>query len=529
MDEKIKKWMPYILIGFGAAIIALLIAILLVVSNGNRTPDRVGPEGTNAASESTGGSEASGDPTDEATQSTEDEIHTHSYQETVKPPTCSEGGYTTYTCSCGDSYIGDENDLLGHTWDEGTVIKDATEDEDGEIGYTCSVCGTGKTQIIPSGNHEHSYGEVSVVLPTCSEGGYTAYTCSCGDSYTDSETAANGHFWQNATCTTPKTCSTCGTSEGKAEGHSYESAVTEPTETKQGYTTHTCSRCGDSYVDSYTDPITTSYEAGTFRFCTDGVAYLYGENEEVSTYTGWTTNQYTRTTVPWKSECSSIRYVIMEDGVSPQYTDYWFYACEQLRSVVIPAGITDIGSYAFFGCRKLNTVELPNSVTRIGESAFGGCGSLVSITIPVGVTKIEDYTFAACTNLIGVSLPEGLTDIGEGAFSDTGLVDLMLPASIATIGAYAYSNCGNLVDVALPEGVTTIGDRAFAGCYYLIGIRIPASVTEIGREAFGNCAALIDITYQGTVVQWARVSKGTDWAYGVCAAVIVCIDGEVSI
>ena len=31
--------------------------------------------------------------------------HTHSYTETVTPPTCKDKGYTTYTCSCGHSYV----------------------------------------------------------------------------------------------------------------------------------------------------------------------------------------------------------------------------------------------------------------------------------------------------------------------------------------------------------------------------------------------------------------------------------------
>ena len=35
-------------------------------------------------------------------------------------PTCTEGGYTTYTCSCGDSYVADETPALGHDW-KGTV------------------------------------------------------------------------------------------------------------------------------------------------------------------------------------------------------------------------------------------------------------------------------------------------------------------------------------------------------------------------------------------------------------------------
>ena len=47
--------------------------------------------------------------------------HVHSYTETVTAPTCTKGGYTTYTCECGDSYIGNETKATGHT----VIIVDA--------------------------------------------------------------------------------------------------------------------------------------------------------------------------------------------------------------------------------------------------------------------------------------------------------------------------------------------------------------------------------------------------------------------
>ena len=42
--------------------------------------------------------------------------HVHSYTAVVTAPTCTEGGYTTYTCTCGDSYTADETPALGHDW-----------------------------------------------------------------------------------------------------------------------------------------------------------------------------------------------------------------------------------------------------------------------------------------------------------------------------------------------------------------------------------------------------------------------------
>ena len=44
------------------------------------------------------------------------EDHTHSYEAVVTASTCTEGGYTTYICECGESYIADETEALGHDW-----------------------------------------------------------------------------------------------------------------------------------------------------------------------------------------------------------------------------------------------------------------------------------------------------------------------------------------------------------------------------------------------------------------------------
>lgn len=46
-------------------------------------------------------------------------VHTHSYTAAVTAPTCTERGYTTYTCSCGDSYVDNYTDRLGHDYVNG--------------------------------------------------------------------------------------------------------------------------------------------------------------------------------------------------------------------------------------------------------------------------------------------------------------------------------------------------------------------------------------------------------------------------
>ena len=201
--------------------------------------------------------------------------HTHSYKDVVTAPTCTEKGYTTHTCSCGDSYVDTYTDALGHAWDNGKVTKEPTETETGVKTFTCTRCGETKTETIPKLTHEHNYNAV-VTAPTCTEKGYTTHTCACGDSYVDSYVLPLGHDWGSGKVTKEPTatengiktyiCARCG--ETKTETipkltheHSYKAVVTAPTCTEKGYTTHTCA-CGDSYVDTYVDALGHAWDNG---------------------------------------------------------------------------------------------------------------------------------------------------------------------------------------------------------------------------------------------------------------------------
>lgn len=191
--------------------------------------------------------------TEPSTQQTEPP-HQHNYAEMVISPTCTAQGYTTFTCACGDSYIDNEVSETGHMWDEGVVTKEPTEEDAGELLCTCTACGETETQVIPPLNHEHDYTDTVVVEPTCTEGGYTVYTCSCGSSCVSDETAALGHDYADATCTTPKTCNRCGRTTGNTLEHEYTAEVIEPIACiEQGYTRYTCKNCGFSYVTDFTN------------------------------------------------------------------------------------------------------------------------------------------------------------------------------------------------------------------------------------------------------------------------------------
>ena len=99
--------------------------------------------------------------------------HIHKYEAVVTEPDCLNGGYTTYTCDCGDTYVSKEVPALGHAFDE--VVTDPTCTEEGSIVYTCSVCGHSETETIDALGHSYTSQDSE---------GIRTYTCdTCGDTY----------------------------------------------------------------------------------------------------------------------------------------------------------------------------------------------------------------------------------------------------------------------------------------------------------------------------------------------------------
>lgn len=127
-------------------------------------------------------------------------VHVHDYTAVVTAPTCTEQGFTTHTCACGDSYADSYVNALGHAWDEGKVTKEPTEAENGEKTFTCTRCGAVRTEEIPQLPHTHRY-TAAVTPPTCTERGYTTHACACGDTYKDSYANALGHNFVSGVCT----------------------------------------------------------------------------------------------------------------------------------------------------------------------------------------------------------------------------------------------------------------------------------------------------------------------------------------
>ncbi len=129
------------------------------------------------------------------------EMLPHSMEEwvTIQEPTCTEQGEEKRKCANCDYYEMNTLNATGHT--DSTWITDSnpTCKKQGLKHIECTVCEEVlKTESIPV--IPHSYSAV-VTAPTCISGGYTTYTCACGDMYIADETPATEHNYKNGVCT----------------------------------------------------------------------------------------------------------------------------------------------------------------------------------------------------------------------------------------------------------------------------------------------------------------------------------------
>lgn len=185
------------------------------------------------------------------------------YKENIVPPSCTEMGYTIYTCTlCGYAVKGNYTDAVNHTYTNYVSNNDASCTADGTKTAVCDVCKTETNTITDEGSAlGHDY-ESAVIASTCEQGGYTVTVCKrCHITEISDETEPLGHYFadyvydNNATCTENGTktakCDRCDAiytveAEDTAKGHSFGDweTVISPSCTNQGSEKRICAECG---------------------------------------------------------------------------------------------------------------------------------------------------------------------------------------------------------------------------------------------------------------------------------------------
>ena len=185
--------------------------------------------------------------------------HKHGYTSKVVSPTCTEKGYTVYTCECGASYKEDYTDPLGHAFVSHTT--GATCTEAGKVERTCSACGHTETEAIAAMGHDLKTETVEVSCDT--DGHIREYCTRCDYEKISSVVKATGHEYgdwivtKEPTCekegSRERICSKCGGKEKRttgATGHSLSNeTIVDATCTEDGKYTATCTVCGKTVTE----------------------------------------------------------------------------------------------------------------------------------------------------------------------------------------------------------------------------------------------------------------------------------------
>ena len=151
----------------------------------------------------------------------------HNHVPTVTPPTCAQQGYTTYTCTCGDSYVDNYVMPLDHVMQEWQVESEANCQQAKIMRRDCSLCDYYETTKV--GGPVHAMGQwEQVKAATCVVPGIMRMECTKCDYYEEMPSPAFGH--------------------------EYKPTVVEPTYTQGGYTKYAC-HCGEFYLADHTQAL----------------------------------------------------------------------------------------------------------------------------------------------------------------------------------------------------------------------------------------------------------------------------------
>ncbi len=194
-----------------------------------------------------------------------------------------------------------------------------------------------------------------------------------------------------------------------------------------------------------------------------------------------------------------------------------------VKDLIIPNGVTSIGSYAFLQCESLESITIPNTVTSIGQSAFGGCMHVKKIVLPNSITSIGQmyiddspalnvyisdlesfcniegnitarswYLYLNGKEVKELIIPNNIGKIGDCKFEDMdGLTKVTIPHNIVSIGAKAFSNNDELLSAVI--NCQYVGNYNFLKCPKLKTVTIGECCKKIGYGSISSCPELTDV------------------------------------
>lgn len=195
------------------------------------------------------------------------------------------------------------------------------------------------------------------------------------------------------------------------------------------------------------------------------------------------------------AEHENLKRIVLPDGLR-EIGNLCFDKCGSIEELSIPDSVAVIGKNSFMHMKSLQTLRLPENLKELGEMMLNML-TLTELYIPASIEHISDRIITANGTFIGkytVSPENRFFRSENGVIYSKDMTALIkapnsvpsgfeVPESVVRIAGRAFLNCNKLTEVVLPEGLKHIEVWAFFGCP-LSDVTVPNSVIDIGESAF---------------------------------------------
>lgn len=218
-------------------------------------------------------------------------------------------------------------------------------------------------------------------------------------------------------------------------------------------------------------------------------------------------------------------------------------ALVNIKSVILPNSVKEIGFFAFSHCYNMKMEKLPTNLKRINNS-FVYCNSITINKIPDNVTSLFGDAFKFCNGLTQIELPKKLETFDTSEFKGCkNISQITIPSTVTrvvthtgiTYYSYSVSNENTILKsidgclyskdgtilykvpvskddyyYTVPSTVTKLSTGAFDGLKKLNTLNIPSSVVEAEGYAVYECKKLktVNIDFSEKPDTWSD-----NWIY----------------
>ncbi len=475
-------------------------------------------------------------PTNQSAQPTSPppDVHTHSHTAETTAPTCTDRGFTRYTCPCGDGYTV-YTEAAGHQWDDGILLEEASETRYERRSYTCQVCQQQQENFLVNG-------QPYTPRPGNSDYGFRYFG-----------TLENGLEIQTMYLRMYEAC------EAFMEN---QQDITEETKNQLLIAQN------DMSYEEFSDVFWSAF----WMFCWENPRYYwlkqertevfrpqYGYNLDIDEdyYLASVRRECDAAIEEMERSCAAILTDRMTQAEKVQLIyDYIRWKMDYAYDPVTHQPEESVWAHSIIGCavkgqgvceayaKTFQYLCMCNDVPCLYVFGVHGAsnhawnyfqaeGAWYGTDITFDDSDLLYYNFFGCSEAdITYGRKPAEADNTWYALPELSKEKLKLPMVrilpfLTEIPDYFYSYTKNLIQVELPDTVTRIGQSAFYSCTNLKYISIPVTVTEIGLGAFSFDKSLTDIYYGGTKQQWAAISFGVDWDHRTGPYTVHCTDGDI--